>query len=146
MNIRYSFLLIVFGVLAFSCMNNQEMMVEKEDVIGAWHSDGMVLKSLEDGETLNWEGGTWLNIQRNGSYYRNYVSGNWELEGDEIFLNPSPELSVPSSRYRVIEYSVKSITLEMRGVELNFGDFDEFRSDEELIVTEIFNMAPGNLD
>lgn len=137
---------IVSGMISTSCLDNQQVIVDKEDVIGLWKSEGVQFRSLEDGEALNREGGTWLSIQRDGSYYKNYVSGKWELEGAEIFLNPNPALSVPSSRFKVIEYSAKSITLETRGAELNFGDFDEFRSDEELIVTEIFNIAPGNLD
>ena len=138
MNPRITLLLAVVCLSGLSCMNNQEMLVESEDLIGVWNSEGMELKSLEDGEVVTRPFGTWMGIFEDGSYWRNYISGNWELMDNEIIFKVSPELSYPSYAFRVTEFSTNSITLEIETTEIIYGDFDEFRRDEKILLTEKF--------
>lgn len=136
MKTSLTFLFVV--LLFFTSCDNQKMVVTSGEIIGTWRSDNLVFRSAEDGEELIW-GGAILTIAEDSTYYKNFVSGRWEFLDNELILKSREDLEMESQSFKVKKVSETEMKLQIKMTEGEYCcDFEEFKSDELLVITESF--------
>ena len=105
----WTFLTILFCFATFSeSCTKDNIVFSEEDIIGAWRSEKITFNGIHgDDLSPGLETSTHLNLEAEKSYYLNYVSGSWAVQGDQLVLNPNPELSILSRTYKILSLSGK---------------------------------------
>ena len=129
---------IALGLLP-ACDKDRILNIQPEDIIGRWSSEDVSLHG-ENADLVNWFGsGVFLILESDGFFARNYVSGDWGLEANQLTLTPQFDLGKPTWTYTVIDFDTDMLFLEAKMTECMYCcDLEEFASDEELIVRERF--------
>lgn len=131
-NILAPLILTVF--IFSSCIQNEEFVPSPDVLIGSWKSETIEIESLSSEGSVSW-GTSFLYIGEDNSFFRNYMSGNWELSDNHLILNNS--FDIQPWTYKVIDFSKNTMTLQIQTTEGEFCcNFEEFESDEILLVTE----------
>ncbi|SMO55105.1 hypothetical protein SAMN06265219_104218 [Gracilimonas mengyeensis] len=135
-----SFILTTVLLFCTGCMQNDELIVEDENIIGSWRSEQITINGLDGDEISDWlNTSIIMNVGESGTYYRNYESGWWELSNEELILKSHPSLKLPDRHFKIIGYTKNSLTLRAELTESEYCcNFDEFESDKQLVIIEKF--------
>lgn len=114
--------------------------VKDEDVTGTWNSELITINGVNSSqyaEGLNTS--THLGIEADGNFYRNFVTGTWDLRNDSLILTPNQNQNLHPWNYKVIDVTANTLTIEIHTTEVEYMyDFDEFGSDEVLTFVETY--------
>ncbi|MEX0719864.1 MAG: hypothetical protein WD059_04290 [Balneolaceae bacterium] len=131
----FSYIIIVAFTFS-SCIQNEEFVPSPDVLVGSWESESIEIESLS-GEGLMSEFTTYLFIGEDKSFYKNYMSGNWELSDNHLILNLNQFFDIQPRTYKVVDFSRNTMTLQIQTTEGEYCcNFEEFESNEMLLVTE----------
>ncbi|MCJ8164543.1 hypothetical protein MKJ04_06765 [Pontibacter sp. E15-1] len=127
--------LMSLAIVMICCKEDDHL--ESTLLIGDWQSEEIYVNGkLQDAWINN---STILSIRVDQTYYKNYTSGSWLMQEDNITLIPRADLSIKSHQYKVIEASNDLLMLETTLTEGDYGrDFDQVETDEQITVREKF--------
>ena len=131
--------LLFMLLLMFSCQQDELPVPQEADLWGSWRLQTQDIQD-ENREAVenSFPASALMSIDENGSFYRNYVSGSWNLNGRLATFVPSNSAMEVTS-YRILEMTESSLKWEARLTEkellFNIPGIDR---DQTLIVTEVF--------
>lgn len=125
-------------VFLISCEKDDSGTIDPILLTGAWrlhhveidHPAGSAINDLIAGTSI-------LNLKNNETYYRNYVSGDWQVTGHTLTLDPVTELGIDPWSYTIIEVTPEKLRVRIFLTEGAYhGNFPEVEEDEILDITE----------
>ena len=138
-------LLFSLTLIAFSCKDKEytEPEVQPEQITGIWQLQAVSFNGV-DGNNLSptFEPATTMNVSPDNTYWRNYVTGNWEIDQLTIRFLPNAELSAPGLQFEFVSATTSELTLKLKLTEAQYRwDFEEFNEDQELEIIEVYKRV-----
>ena len=132
MNIFKTFLLLSFLILFSAC---DDVVVEPNDLVGGWNLDYVSINGIDSEEINSSITAHHLQFDADNSYYRTYVTGDYEILNDNIILLTSDY--GPIWEMEVVSLTDNALIVKMEMTEQEYGwGFEEFSSTENLTILE----------
>ncbi|MFT6867429.1 MAG: hypothetical protein ACJA08_002272 [Cyclobacteriaceae bacterium] len=129
-------LLVIILIFIVACKSDD---IEPELLTGGWTLEQIIIEGSNSNKVLDQEAvSVALFIDEDHSYYRNYVTGVWSLNDNNLVLDASPlfnnywECSIIKLTENVLELQIKLTEQQY------LYDFDQFSDDEILTITESY--------
>ncbi|MFY0605923.1 MAG: hypothetical protein JXR10_04355 [Cyclobacteriaceae bacterium] len=140
---RLYFRIVLLLTIGLSGCSDESTEITPELMIGGWNLDEVVINGLNGSEINDWiSNSTALGLDSTLMYYRNYVTGNWSLEGDKLILDPADRLSGFYWEYEILTVTSKQLKMKIELTESQYCcDFEQFGDNELLTIVETYSRA-----
>lgn len=134
--------IILIALFLTACMQNEEITPTADVLVGSWISESVEIRSLSDEKSISGYK-NYLYFGEDHNFFRNYMGGEWELNGRYLTLKIYPDYSeIADWDYKIIDFSKSSLTLQIQLTEGKYCcNFQEFESDEMLLITEKYMLS-----
>ena len=136
-------LLLVFLLLLFitSC-DKDEHSITTESLSADWQLQEFTITRVPSGQEMfrQSDNTTWLLLNADGTYSRNYVNGTWVLDGKIIETQPLPDIGLRAVDYIVLAVSDEQLTIRYltAALECNCGPENLVPGGEQVLRTDRF--------
>ena len=136
-----------FKLLSFTIMLSFFISCDKEEVknytdliIGNWTIQEVTFNNTNGTDINDWiSASTVLNFEEDESYYRNYVNGNWFVDGNQLKLIPRQELQLTDWNYEILQLTENTLKVKIELTESEYCcDFESFESTDVLTIVESY--------
>lgn len=135
--------LIIFLCILFFACNSEELAsslsIEPNDILGDWNLSEVMINGVDGTEYNPSITSHFLRFEEDGTFYRTYVIGTWQLDGKTIHTvyedNPYWQMNIE-------HLTVDSLVLNLELTDSDYGyGFEEFATDEILNIKETYLQA-----
>ncbi len=133
---------IISASLFFSC-SEETVEIQPDLLLGGWNLEKVEIDDLDGTKINDWVSSAALYFDKDQSYYRNYVGGEWTVSGDKLILDPTEGLEQFYRESKILLLSDNTLKVRMNLTESQYCcDFEQFGDDEILTITETYTRAP----
>ena len=120
-----------------SCTKDQGDQINIEQLLGNWRLTETTINGLNKTELV--DRSVWMGFENENAFFRNYIIGTWSLQKNTIVLSQREDSGNFYLEFEILQLSNNAFKVKTSLTEREYNwDFDEFESDEILVVIETY--------
>ncbi len=122
----------------FAC-DHEEVLVNPDQLSGGWNLENVAINKIDNEEITDWMSVAFY-LDKDQTYYRNYVSGKWSLDKNKLILEPVEGLGDFYWEYDIMLLTKTKLQVKLYLTDQQYCcDFEQFEDDEVLTIIETYS-------
>jgi len=128
-------LFMLFGLFFFTACEKKSTKL-----IGTWQSEILIAEAVDSNNNESISNyNQLLTFYANGTYSKNYITGNWSVNGRIVEFIPNADLGLETEAFKIKRCNKSELILEIKLKENEFTvGFENFEEGERIVIQEFY--------